>query len=59
MSEPHRSGITTQPEPMPETPDSGTSETIMPVRRLRRLVSQDPSLGDLILRAYLIRSHCG
>jgi thioredoxin reductase (NADPH) len=27
----------------------------MPAGRLRELVSQDPSLGDLILRAYLIR----
>jgi thioredoxin reductase (NADPH) len=28
---------------------------VVPVERLRRLVAQDPILGDLILRAYLIR----
>ena len=27
----------------------------MPVERLRELVAQDPALGDLILRAYLVR----
>src|SRR5919112_4729754 len=28
---------------------------VVPVERLRALVSQDPALGDLILRAYLLR----
>jgi thioredoxin reductase (NADPH) len=28
---------------------------VVPVERLRRLVTQDPALGDLILRAYLLR----
>src|SRR5207253_1640117 len=28
---------------------------VVPVERLRQLVAQDPGLGDLILRAYIIR----
>jgi thioredoxin reductase (NADPH) len=28
---------------------------VVPVERLRRLVTQDPALGDLVLRAYLLR----
>ena len=34
----------------------GAGEVLaVPVERLRELVSQDPALGDLVLRAYLIR----